>query len=299
MLCDDLVADELLPMAYDGLDRVYDKIRQAQKFILSPQFAIAADGLVDNIPELFKIAPWCRVPFPLTWIEWLASDRPHWDQDGPYKARPVDRSRFQFAPHRIGILLEQQGRASCWKTHLFWSMRTAETGQYNGSIAAIRFDAEACDNADDPLLAATRTVMADFGGRMIMRLLETNPEILGKLGQYALEDWGGEMRYMVSVLGLLNTRNVTESTTVDNTKVNVKRKRHGKRPLFSHNILKIRPSVCTGGTAAQTAGGHRDIRFHYVRGHFKQRASGLYWWSMHGRGRVDVGVVEKDYEVEA
>src|SRR3977135_2253449 len=106
MLCDDLLADNKLRELYD-IDRVYDKIRRAQKFVLSQQFAIAADGLVDNYHELNKIAPWCRIPFPLTWIEWLHSDRPHWDEDGPYKARPVDRTRHQFRPHRIGLLLEQ------------------------------------------------------------------------------------------------------------------------------------------------------------------------------------------------
>lgn len=302
MLCDDLVADTKLVVVYDGLDGVYDKIRRAQKFILSRQFAIAADGLVDNIPELFKIAPWCRIPFPLTWIEWLADDRPHWDENGPYHARPVDRARHQFPPHRIGLLLEQDGRASRWRGHLFWSMRensSAAIPSYNASLAAIRYDAENCAGATDPLVAAASTDLADFGNALMAEIYDADPKMIKQLGQYALEDWGGEVRYMVSVLGLLNTRNVAETQTVDHSKTNTKRARHGKRPLFSHSILKVRPSIFTGGSAAQGEGGHRDLRMHFVRGHFKHRPSGLFWWSMHVRGNIKHGMISKEYELEA
>src|SRR5215831_6525177 len=104
MLCDDLLADKALPALYDGLDRTYAKITQAQKFVLSREFAIAADGLVDNVPELQKIAPYCYTPFPLTWMEWAQADRPHWDWEGPYKARPIDKTRHQRAPLRVGVL---------------------------------------------------------------------------------------------------------------------------------------------------------------------------------------------------
>jgi hypothetical protein len=41
MLCDDLIADPILPGLYDGLDKVYAKISRAQKFVLSPEFAVA------------------------------------------------------------------------------------------------------------------------------------------------------------------------------------------------------------------------------------------------------------------
>lgn len=299
MLCDDLLNDDMLLVLYDGLDRVYDRIRRSQKFILSQQFAIAADGLVDNIPELCKVAPWCRIPFPLTWIEWLHDDRPHWDENGPFKARPVDRSRHQFRPHRIGLLLEQRdGRASCWSGHLFWSMReTSSAEQHNASLAAIRFDAENCCGGD-PLVAATTRNLADFGIGFLASLYAADPNIVKQLNEYAIEDWGGELRYMVGVLGLLNTRNVAESTTVDNDQMNAKRARHGKRPLFSHSILKVRPSIFTGGSEAQGKGGHRDLRMHFVRGHFKHRMSGLFWWSMHARGNIRLGMVSKEYELE-
>jgi len=158
VLCDDLIADKMLPALYDGLDKALAKIAKPQKFVLSREFMLAADGLVDNIEELTKIAPYCRTPFPLTWIEWAHNDRPHCDTEGPHKARPIDRTRHQRQPHRIGILLEQQqDRASLWLTSLFWSLTDCppdSRSPHSASIVAIQFDAEKVEGSDPSLTAA-------------------------------------------------------------------------------------------------------------------------------------------------
>jgi hypothetical protein len=306
MLCDDLLSDKTLPVLYDGLDQVYAKIRRAQKFVLSREFAIAADGLVDNVPELQKIAPFCYTPFPLSWIEWAQADRPHWDWEGPYKARPIDRERHQRAPLRVGVLLEQQdNRASCFLIHLFWKLKEKPdnaASEYNGSLAALQFDAEKAGSQlepqIDPLLKGTKTKRSEFGQGMLAYMLAKNPAAAQRMVEYAAEDWGGEFRYVISVLGLLNTRNVVHSAPVDNTVMNKKRARHGKRELFSHTLLKVRPSIVVR-TGGEGPGGHRDLRMHFVRGHFKHRATGLFWWSTHVRGSIEHGAVVKDYELEA
>jgi hypothetical protein len=304
MLCDDLLGNEMMPALYDGLDKTCAKIKQAQKFVLSREFAIAADGLVDNAPELRKIAPFCYAPFPLTWIEWAHSDRPHWDQEGPFKARPVDRTRHQREPLRVGVLLEQQeDRASFFKIHLFWKLKEKPEGamsEYNASLAALVFDAEKATKTEpdpDPLVNAVKPGRADFGRGLLARIAAFNPPAAIRMMEYATEDWGGEFRYLISVLGLLNTRNVVHSMPVDNTVMNKKRARHGKRALFSHTLLKVRPSIVVrmGG---ETAGGHRDLRMHFVRGHVKARKTGLFWWSHHVRGSIEHGAVMKDYELE-
>ena len=304
MLCDDLLADLMLPSLYDGLDKVLTKVRKAQKFVLSREFAIAADGLVDNVHELRKIAPFCYTPFPLTWIEWAQADRPHWDWQGPYKARPIDHERHQREPLRIGVLLEQKHeRASCFLIHLFWKLKGKPDNamsEYNGSLAALVFDAEKAgqelEEQPDPLLRGVRTRPADFGQGLMVAMLAKLPDIAQRLLEYAMEDWGGEFRYVLSILGLLNTRNVVHRTPVDNTVMNEKRARHGKRELFSHTLLKVRPSIVV--YPGRGSSSHRDLRFHYVRGHFKQRKTGLFFWSHHARGSIEHGTVMKDYELE-
>lgn len=302
MLCDYLLADNTLHHAYDGLDKVYAKIRAAQKFVLSKEFTIAADGLVENYPQLYKITPYCRVPFPLMWIEWVHDDRPHWNPDGPYKARPVDRTRHQHAPQRCGLLLEQGGSAAKWKAHLFWSMKEKPEGiesRYNGSLGAVVIDTTSCETAKDPLMAALAGYSeADFGHLMRERLRKTRPDLFDRLAEYVLEDWGGEVRFMVAVLGLMNTRNVVHTQNVDNTQHNVKRIKRGKLPLFSHKLLKVRGRISERNAGEPVSGQHRELRLHFVQGHFKHRKTGLFYWSWHARGDSRVGVVEKDYEVE-
>jgi hypothetical protein len=307
MLCDDLLADELLLESYDGIGKVFDRIRAAQKFTMSKEFTVAADGLVENHDELYKIVPYCRLPYPATWIEWLHDDRPHWNPEGPYKARPVDRTRHQIAPQRIGLLLEQQDDfAGCWKAHLFWSAKTKpspDESQFNGSLGAITIDTRNVLKHNgigleiDPLLDILEgRVLADFGQGMLNKIVAKAPDIAERLMEYAVEDWGGEVRFMVAVLGLLNTRNVAQFSFVDKKTLNTKRAKHGRRPLFSHTILKIRPEIWIS-RSGDGSGDHRDLRLHFVRGHFKHRKTGLFWWSMHARGHKKLGVIEKEYEL--
>jgi hypothetical protein len=299
MLCDDIILDTQLPDLYDGLDRTFVKIKRAQKFVLSKEFAVAADGLIENYDELRKIVPYCRIPYPLTWIEWAFRDRPHWNPDDPrYGARPIDRSRHQMQPHRVGMLMQQIDRASHWKTHLFWSLvdKPVDGSRYNGSIQCIMMDTEA--EGKDALIDAVKHNLAEFGQKFVAFMLEQDPSIGRHLLEYAIEDWGGEIRFMVAILGLLNTRNVAQHTTVDNEHANIKRARHGKRPLFSHTLLKIRPTLMVP-KGSEGSGDPRDLRMHFVRGHFKHRKSGLFWWSTHVRGKLEHGAVLKDYEIEA
>jgi hypothetical protein len=290
MLCDYLIADKTLKLSYDGLDKVFRKIILAQKFILTKEFSIAADGLVDNIPELVKIVPYCRLPFPLMWVEWVHDDRPHWDVTGPYEARPVDKSRHQAAPARCGFLLEQHS-STAFRAHLFWSLKEIPDGcatEYNGSLAALDID------ISRGLEDLPRFTTADFG----IGLLSSIPlDVVKQLGSYALEDWGGEMRFLVAMLGLLNTRNVVQMEEVNKDKHNVKRIKQGKLPLFSHKLLKIRHTMMRSASSGSAEHQHRDLRLHFVSGHFKVRKSGVFWWNMHARGMGAKGFIDKDYEV--
>lgn len=305
MLCDDLISDRQLGEIYDGIPQIQDKIRRAQKFVLSPAFAHAADGLVDNIPELRRVAPYCLTPYPLAWVEVLHNDRPHWDPNGPHQARPVDPARHQLAPHRIGFLVEQGDSAARWTAHLFWSAKEpldrTLTTLNNGSVGAVMFDTEkskaALEAGKDALYSGIQPIQGEFGRQLLVDLAAVGGlNVAKRLLEYAVEDWGGETRFLVAVLGLLNSRNVAEYVPVDNEAHNAKRQRHGKRPLFSHTVVKVRPSIVVAPGGGGT--GHRDVRMHFVRGHFKHRKSGLYWWSMHTRGKIERGLVSKDYEVE-
>jgi len=298
MLCDDFGNDQYLTQVYRGLDRVTAKVRGATKFVLHRDFAAAADGLVDNYEELQRVVPYCRLPYPVTWVELLHDDRPHWNPDGTYGARPVDPARYQHAPHRLGFLLEQDGAdAGRFTAHLVWSFkeRLNPEANYNVSMMVTEFDgARGAAKPSDPLAGAVESRLGDHAVEMMQSL---SLKTVKDLAAYATEDWGGEMRFLVAVLGLLNAKNVAQTEVVDHSKQNEKRQRHGQRQLFSHTVVKVRSSAAVSCPAAGP-GGHREVRLHFVRGHFKRRSSGLYWWSMHARGAAKRGQVTHDYEVD-
>ena len=44
-------------------------------------------------------------------------------------------------------------------------------------------------------------------------------------------------------------------------------------------------------------GDYAPMRGHFVRGHFKIRKTGVFFWHPHARGDFGRGQIEKDYEI--
>lgn len=122
--------------------------------------------------------------------------------------------------------------------------------------------------------------------------------------QHHIEN-GDELKALNAVLMFLNCRNIE---TIDNPppeKLNKKRKKKGKQPLFTYKTLVIKPT----GKQQQSVPRHLwENRIHLCRGHFKTytaeaplfgKYTGRYWWQPSVRGRSKDGVVMKDYQVEA
>jgi hypothetical protein len=110
----------------------------------------------------------------------------------------------------------------------------------------------------------------------------------------------------LQTLKILSCKNIT---TIDNPppeKLNKKRTKKGKCPLFTYKTLVIKP---TGKKqTSQEAQGLWENRVHLCRGHFKTyteenplfgKFTGRYWWQPSVRGNKKKGVVMKDYKVEA
>jgi hypothetical protein len=101
---------------------------------------------------------------------------------------------------------------------------------------------------------------------------------------------------------LLNCKNIiTEEITPKNGK---KRKRKGKKELFTYHILKVQPTSKKYNSEPQDLWKNR---IHLARGHFKTftadkplfgRITGTFWWQPQVRGRNKEGIVVKDYNLE-
>lgn len=116
-----------------------------------------------------------------------------------------------------------------------------------------------------------------------------------------------DLQIALNALACLNAKNVTHVSVPASEKLNAKRKRNGKLPFFEYKVLDIflgagvRKIPSGDGRRLREAMSHllsSSMRLHTVRGHFKQRKTGLYWWSHFVRGRHEEGVVVKDYNVK-
>ena len=326
MLIDDLIVGGA-PGSGCDISCMMPELRASQKFVLSPEFAAVADALSSDYTGLVKAFEHCRLPYTSTWIELVHCERPQ------FAAAPMHAEEFQSRPRRVGFLLTaMRDDLSAWTAHLFWSID--HLGCSCASMA-MNFDMThplgnerlATKEEDQEVRHSYRVLKPDMPTHpgwttaedtvklaMIQHTHPTMPrygvmpptgiprdkvfefyEIVAELGR---ADWAGEPSYILAVIGLLNARNAIETQLVELPKLNRARIRRGKLPLFSHKVLKIarRQQQRVYGKEG-SRGDYAPMRGHFVRGHFKTRATGIFFWHPHARGHFERGSIKKTYEV--
>lgn len=291
MFADDIAHDKTILRIYRGFDKLQKLIIASQKFSLARDFAVAADGLCDNIDELLRIAPFCRLPYPITWIEFRQADRAHWLN------APTHYPIFQSKPGSLAFLCvaKDPKDLTCWTTILCWTLKDPiDKVPFNASIVAVDVNLAGTANAlrrsfglgFDPYVTAVATPF----------ISNVNPANM-PMGHVIGSDWAGEVTYLFAVLALMNARNVAEISVSDLTKLNKARVRRRKLPLYEYKILKVRAahkaSLLPPKSSDQARSG--EIRGHFVKGHWKVRKSGVFFWGPHRRGGR--GFVHKTYEL--
>jgi hypothetical protein len=84
---------------------------------------------------------------------------------------------------------------------------------------------------------------------------------------------------------------------VDLCKLNASRTRRRKPPLLPYSITMLKLSKARERVGTSNAVDSRIARQHLVRGHFKVRKSGIYWWHHFVRGIGDIPPPRKTYVV--
>jgi hypothetical protein len=125
-----------------------------------------------------------------------------------------------------------------------------------------------------------------------------DPKEVRKMLQNWLSDIQGEGVFMECFLAMLNSRNVIKNEAIDLSRLNKARKKRGKSPLLNYTKTKIVLSKARSNAASAQGIDHETARQHLVRGHFKIRRTGVFWWSPFIRGDIRKGTVEREeYEV--
>jgi hypothetical protein len=110
-------------------------------------------------------------------------------------------------------------------------------------------------------------------------------------------DIEGEPPFAETVIAMMNSRNAIEHRPVDLTALNKSRAKR-KKPLFlPYRTTHLRLSQAQ--TRAFRAGllSREDAGRHRVRGHFKIRKTGVYWWSPFFRGDPSKPLDRREYSV--
>jgi hypothetical protein len=303
MLADQLLADtgDLDAMMFGGLDLYKIRLRAAEKFVLDRSIG----EVVGDMPRqaVRDALPFCRLPYPVCWLEIAQQDRPFFAD--AFFHGPNHAGAKTYQPVRVGILCEQQGDnpQRFWAT-LAWSYNAADQlAQGLDTPMSISPGGASiwCDTFDHKLgepFLLTMQVAPYFRATMEI-IARKDPKLAEQLARYSNHDWAGEPWFWLGVLALLNARNgAVAIPRVIDPALNRSRRRAGKLPLTDYHELTLRLSP--GERGARSHGGARgSLRAHTVRGHFKHRATGLYWWRPFIRGDVAEGFIGKTYKVKS
>lgn len=120
-------------------------------------------------------------------------------------------------------------------------------------------------------------------------------EVDDPLGEKDSDTAGILSAIVLNAVLLMNTPGTTETVENKMDKINKKRERNKKQPLFSFTELRIKREVMKALAGETTESDGKAL--HWRRGHFKQRKSGLYWWNPHLAGNSELGIKGKDYKV--
>jgi len=116
-----------------------------------------------------------------------------------------------------------------------------------------------------------------------------------KWAESFVDDVAGELPFVEAFLLLLNSRNIVSQQREDLSRLNKQRVKHKKPPLKEFITTRMSLSRVQSNKARAMGLDREAARLHMVRGHFKVRSSGVYWWGHHMRGGKLASVTRREY----
>lgn len=102
---------------------------------------------------------------------------------------------------------------------------------------------------------------------------------------------------LMDIIARLNSRNITQVTESNLDRLNKNRAKKGKPSLLNYRTVDLSKEVKRAISSLKEGDGESGSlrRLHWVRGHFKIRKTGIFWWNPHLAGIAEEGFIEKDY----
>ena len=262
--------------------------KDIQTFILSPEVALSAEILVKSksfkMPALTEL----RMPYPHTVIEYPLTEairkvRQKISLDGVVELarvgayiREIDRGMFTCLPYWEFV----DGRIQ----HSFYNFLFGIDlpGAFKVRLSADLSGKDAIDCRIIPCTAIIKAAAKVKTPPDLFRQLLEAPEIQQHIRESATEI----PCLMFASYLLLSCKSGVGRTKVPawappkSMKLGGKKQKAYSASAYTLLHLEEVESVTTGGTISCRS----DVSAHYVRGHFKQRESGIYWWNSFVRG---------------
>ncbi|WP_158927553.1 hypothetical protein [Acidisphaera sp. S103] len=337
MLADEILAAANSPAdrIYMGaLSALGIAIRQAKRFDLTPGIIVTANTIsASSFAAQLRALPLCRFPFEFTWMEWPGADPVY---DDAY--RVDNATAAAPAPHRMGVLIHADESRQKGSMTFAWSHRRdginacplacffdwrAEAPEVDDvSRSFFRQSGRSEDELRQQIVAQSQGLpqvkgsseadLVDersrfgfnispafkFWAEALVRRHGALPGPGSPEWQMWTSDIRGEPGVARSILLLLNSKNLTHSEeSPAPERLNRQRTKAGKLPLLGHTKIRIKLSRALQRRAGEE-GQRGAARLHAVRGHFKIRASGVYWWSDFMRGDPARGAVHGTYKID-
>lgn len=291
MLFDEALASPTVQRVFgENVEAFRREMLNAQRFDLSQPFAAAADEIVQSNPQAqYTARSMVRPPYEVSWWEVVHTYRPGF-MKGPIEAR-------QAIPKRIGVLVREfEDQPGSFLMDMFYSIPGGEVAPCMISAACDLTDAGkvrlAMGGAVGDPDASFAFVKAPFVSPRLHRLLD-------HAGARAEQNnWRGEVRFWPVAMMLLNSRNIAYADTGATDKRHARLVKEGKAPLTTFSVCKIKMDRIGRRGSDEPSNSEATLRAHFVRGHFKTRKSGVYWWRPFVRGDVKKGFAGKTYGIE-
>lgn len=110
-------------------------------------------------------------------------------------------------------------------------------------------------------------------------------------------DYSGEKRWLLGLMLMLNSRNLTEMVPRSVRELNHQRSPRVLPVLVSHSVIKIKLTRVGQNRAEAHGVTAGDMPWHKVRGHWKVRKTGVFFWRPHHRGDMTHGVKVHEYQI--
>jgi len=141
-----------------------------------------------------------------------------------------------------------------------------------------------------------------FVGWCAERALQSNmmmESFLSEIIQLSWEpDIEGEPPFAETIIAMMNSRNAIEYRDVDLSALNKSRVKRRKQPFLPYQTTHLRLSQAQNRAFRAGLLTREQAGQHSVRGHFKIRKTGVYWWSPFERGDPSKPLHRAEYKVE-